>query len=381
MRIAVIGGGPAGLYFALLMKKHDADHDIKVLEQNAADATYGFGVVFSDKALSFLAADDPETYRLLSARMETWDDLAMVHRDRRIPIDGNGFSAIARIDLLRLLQGACREVGVPIAFETPVRDIGAIGDFDLVVGADGALSLVRETHAAHFHPHTEMLSNKFAWYGTRQRFETLSLTFRTNGDGAFVAHHYRYSPEMSTFIVECDAATWDRAGFAAMGAGESRRYVETVFAPDLGGHDLIDNKSVWRNFPLITNRNWCHGNVVLIGDALRTVHFSVGSGTRLALEDALALFAAFRDRGDDVAGALARFEEVRRPIVEKLLRAAGNSARWYERFHDIMELDPHELVYSYMTRTGRVDDVQLRAIAPRFMAGFDAHRAAKARHG
>jgi 2-polyprenyl-6-methoxyphenol hydroxylase-like FAD-dependent oxidoreductase len=377
MRIAVIGGGPAGLYFALLMKKHDGDHDIVVIEQNAFDATYGFGVVFSEKALSFLEADDPETCRLLGTRMEVWDDLVMVHRDRPIPIDGNGFSAIARIDLLTLLQDACRSAGVAIHFDTPVRHMAEFADFDLVVGADGAASLVRETYREHFQPTTEMLSNRFVWYGTRCPFDTLSLTFRTSNEGAFVAHHYRYTPEMSTFIVECDAASWERAGFEAMDGTASRRYCEAVFAADLGGHELIDNNSIWRNFPIIANRNWSHGNVVLIGDALRTVHFSVGSGTRLALEDSLALFAAFRDRGDDVALALARFEETRRPIVEKLLTAAGNSAEWYEHFHEIMERDPHDLVYSYMTRTGRVDDVQLRKIAPRFMTEYDSHNDAR----
>ena len=375
MRIVVIGGGPAGLYFALLMKRHDADHHIVVVEQNAPDATYGFGVVFSARALGFLEADDPETYRLLSSRMEVWDDLVMVHRGRPIPIDGNGFSAIARIDLLRLLQDGCRDTGVAMHFNTPVRDM-AFADFDLVVGADGAGSLVRETYREHFQPAAQILSNRFVWYGTRRVFDTLSLTFRTSNEGAFVAHHYRYGPQMSTFIVECDAATWDRAGFKAMDGAASRRYCEAVFADDLDGHELIDNNSMWRNFPIIANRNWSHRNVVLIGDALRTVHFSVGSGTRLALEDSLALFAAFRDTGDDVVAALARFEETRRPIVEKLLRAAGNSAEWYEHFHEIMELNPHDLVYSYMTRTGRVDDAQLRKIAPRFMALFDAHRAA-----
>ncbi|MGQ0665090.1 MAG: AMP-binding protein, partial [Pseudomonadota bacterium] len=378
MRIAVIGGGPAGLYFALLMKKLDPGHDIVVVEQNAAGATYGFGVVFSEKALAFHEAGDPETYQLITPKAEAWDDLAIVHRDRRIPIDGNGFAAMGRLELLRLFHDACRAAGIAIEFGKRVDGLDRFGDYDLVVGADGAGSIVREIHARFFRPKRQVLSNKFAWYGTRQWFETLTLTFRTNADGAFVAHHYRYSPEMSTFIVECDAGTWDRAGFARMRDDESRRYCEQVFAPDLGGHRLIDNKSMWRSFPILTNDNWRHDKLVLIGDALRTVHFSIGSGTRLAMEDALALYSAFRDAGPAVKRALARFEETRRPIVDKLLRAAANSAMWYERFHEIMHLDPHDLVYSYMTRTGRVDEPGLRKIAPRFMAGFDAHRAAKA---
>jgi 2-polyprenyl-6-methoxyphenol hydroxylase-like FAD-dependent oxidoreductase len=375
MRIAVIGGGPAGLYFALLMKKHRPDHLVLVVEQNRADATYGFGVVFSERALGFLSADDPETHDLIGAHMEVWDNLAIIHRDQRIAIDGVGFSAIGRLRLLELLHGACRAAGVEIRFEQPVADLALYRDYDLVVGADGIASVVRETHREYFRPDTEMLTNAFAWYGTRQSFDTLSLTFRTNQDGAFVAHHYRYSPHMSTFIVECDAATWRRAGLAQMGDGESRRYCEELFAADLGGHGLTGNKSVWRNFPLIANRDWVHENIVLIGDALCSVHFSIGSGTRLAMEDSIALYKAFREVGDDVKRALARFVATRRPVVEKLLAAARNSALWYEGFHRLMELDPHDLVYSYMTRTGRVDDDHLRRLAPGFMDRFDRHRA------
>jgi 2-polyprenyl-6-methoxyphenol hydroxylase-like FAD-dependent oxidoreductase len=220
------------------------------------------------------------------------------------------------------------------------------------------------------------LSNRFVWYGTRQRFDCLTLTFRENEHGAFVAHHYRYSSEMSTFIVECDAATWQRAGLDRPGDDESRAYCERVFAPELGGHPLLSNKSLWRQFPLLANRRWSAGNAVLIGDALRSMHFSIGSGTRLAFEDAIALDRALGEAGEDVARALAAFERERRPIVEKLLAAANASSYWYERFPEKMREEPWRLAHGYMTRSGRMTDDRLRQLSPDFMARVDAARGA-----
>jgi 2-polyprenyl-6-methoxyphenol hydroxylase-like FAD-dependent oxidoreductase len=349
-----------------------------VIEQNTPDATYGFGVVFSDTALSYLQDADTDSYDAIRKRMEMWDDLSIVHRDRRIEIDGNGFTGISRIGLLSVLQSFCLEVGVRQTFNTRLDDLSELRDFDVIVGADGIGSLVRQSFAASFRPKIRYLTNRFAWYGTRQPFDTLTLTFRTNDDGAFVAHHYRYRPDFSTFIVECDAATWTASNLGTMTESESLAYCQTLFAPDLGGHGLIGNKSIWRQFPVITNRNWSHGNKVLIGDALRSVHFSIGSGTRLALEDAIALFDAFDTCGDDVAAALAEFERQRRPIVDKLLAAAANSFEWYENFASLMPLSAHELAYNYMTRSGRMNDDKLRQIAPRFMAGYEADRAGHA---
>ena len=214
-----------------------------------------------------------------------------------------------------------------------------------------------------------------------QVFDTLTLTFRANQHGAFVAHHYRYAPDMSTFIVECDSGTWARAGLEHMDDAASRAYCEGVFAPDLGGHPLVSNNSTWRRFPLVTNQNWSTENVVILGDALRSVHFSIGSGTRLAMEDAIALYQAFEEVGAagttpaDVAGALARFEAARRPIVEKLLAAAANSSYWYEEFAGKMGLESYPLAYDYMTRSGRVTHARLKEMAPRFTSSFEA------RHG
>jgi 2-polyprenyl-6-methoxyphenol hydroxylase-like FAD-dependent oxidoreductase len=296
----------------------------------------------------------------------------IVHRDEEVDIDGNGFSAIGRLELLGIVQGLCREAGVQVEFGRALGSLDELRSADLVVGADGANSLVRRALEARFEPRVELLTNRFAWYGTAQPFECLTLTFRESEHGAFVAHHYRHAPAMSTFVVECDAATWARAGLEAMSDAESRAYCERVFARDLDGHPLVSNRSVWRRFPLLASRRWSVDNVVLLGDALRTVHFSIGSGTRLAFEDAIALDRACAEHGADVPGALAAFERERRPIVEKLLTAASASSGWYETFPERMRrLDAVGLAHDYMTRSGRMTDDRLRQLAPRFMARVD----------
>lgn len=374
MNIAVIGGGPAGLYVAMLLKRSRPDWRLRVFEQNPVDATFGFGVVFSGRALAFLEDDDPETYAVLVPRMQGWDDFRIVHRDQVVAIDGNGFSAIGRLELLRLLQARCRELGVELNFRRGIERLEELDDADLVVGADGVNSLVRRRRAEVFRAEVQERDNRFVWYGTRQPFDCLTLTFRQNEDGAFVAHHYRYGAEMSTFIVECDKTTWRRAGLDRMGNAESRAYCEALFRPDLGGHPLVSNKSIWRRFPVIVSRRWSDDRHVLLGDALRTVHFSIGSGTRLAMEDALALHRCLNEAPDDLPAALARFEAQRRPPVAALVRAANASAGWYERLPELMRLDPYELAYSYMTRTGRVSEERLRSLAPGFMARYLAKR-------
>lgn len=364
MRVQVIGAGPAGLFFSLLLKRRRPDADVTVYEQNARDATFGFGVVFSRGALEFLAKDEPAMHARLTAAMESWPMQRIVHRDVAVDIDGNGFSALGRLKLIQILAEECEKAGVAIKFHTPLETVPP-GDW--VVGADGVNSLVRKRFESTFRPKVEVLTNKFAWYGTPRLFECLTLTFRESEHGAFVAHHYRYSPKMSTFIVECDDATWRRAGLDRMGDAESRAYCERVFAPDLGGEALVSNKSVWRNFPLLSNENWIAGNVVLIGDALRTGHFSIGSGTRLAFDDAIALARA---------GSLEAFERQRRPIVEKIVAAANRSSYWYEKFPEKMAaLDAWGLAYDYMTRSGRMTDERLRAEAPAFMRGVEVNRA------
>jgi 2-polyprenyl-6-methoxyphenol hydroxylase-like FAD-dependent oxidoreductase len=253
MKVQVVGAGPAGLFFSLLLKRKRPDADITVHEQNPRDATFGFGVVFSRGALEFLARDEPQMHGRLSAAMESWPIQRIVHRDEAVDIDGNGFSALGRLKLIQILAAECEAAGVRIVFNESLTSLEKLKDGTVVVGADGLNSLVRKTFESTFKPRVEVLTNKFVWYGTPQRFECLTLTFRENAQGAFVAHHYRYSPEMSTFIVECDEPTWRRAGLDRMSDAESRAYCERVFAPDLGGKPLLSNKSVWRNFPLLMN--------------------------------------------------------------------------------------------------------------------------------
>ena len=374
MFINIIGAGPAGLLFALLIKRRFPAWSVNVVEQNPPDATFGYGVVFSLNALAFLKRDVPEVHAHLIRRLESWPMQRIVHRDQRVDIDGNGFSAIGRLELNQFLDELCRSAGVRIEYERIVAALDQVRDCDLLVGADGANSFVRRAQEAKFATRIEWLTNRFAWYGTAQPFECLSLTFRANRDGHFVAHHYRHSFMMSTFVVECDEVTWHRAGLDAKSDDESRAYCEQVFAADLGGHPLVSNKSIWRQFPILASNRWHVGNSVLIGDALRTVHFSIGSGTRLAFEDAIALDRAFAETGADVPRALAAFERERRPIVEKIIAAANASSYWYERLAEKMKLPPWELAYDYMTRSGRMTDERLRELSPRFMARLEKER-------
>jgi 2-polyprenyl-6-methoxyphenol hydroxylase-like FAD-dependent oxidoreductase len=360
----IAGAGPAGLYLAYLVKRQLPAWELRVVEQNPRDATFGFGVVFSERALEFLRADDPETYDRITPAMEAWTDITVVHRGVPVVIDGIGFSAIGRLKFLQLLRGRLEGVGVAIEFE---KNVSAENPehYDLVVAADGASSAIRRT--ADFGTTVESLGNKFAWFGTTRVFDTLTQTFVQNEAGYFNAHHYRHSPQMSTFVFECDAATWTRAGFERMDEAQTLQYCERVFAEALQGHRLVSNKSIWRNFPNLRNRHWVRGNRVLIGDAQRTAHFSIGSGTRLAMEDAIALANALSQHGKNIPEALAAFEALRRPIVEKLVAAADASAAWYEKFPEHMRLAPRDFAWSYIQRSGRIDPEKLRRIAPRFV--------------
>ena len=373
MRIAVIGGGPGGLYFAYLWKKRHPDADIDLFEQNAAGATWGFGVVFSEQALEFLRTDDPDTVDAITPRMESWNNITLNLRGESVEIDGVGFSSIGRLDLLAILQQRVRSVGVTPRYDTLIQSVEQLTDYDLIVAADGLNSLVRRSFEGDFGTSLSYSANKFAWYGTTKRFETLSQTFVETDRGAFNAHHYRYSPDMSTFLVECDLATWQRYGFADKTIEQSQAICEQVFASTLEGHRLVSNKSVWRNFPWIWNEHWSFKNMVLIGDALHSAHFSIGSGTRLAIEDAIALTRAL-EAEEKISAGLNRYQAERQPIVKKLVTAARTSAGWYEKFPDHMKLGLMDFAYSYITRSGRIDDARLRAMSPAFMARYEASR-------
>ena len=366
MRVAILGAGPAGLYLAYLIKRRDPGAEVRVFEQNSADATFGFGVVFSDRALEFLNEDDPETYAAIVPYLESWTDITVVHGGERVRIDGVGFAAIGRLKLLQLLQARARSVGVEPSYQRAVANLSELGDADLIVGADGVNSLVRRTHEVAFGATMTYRTNRFAWFGTTKPFDTLTQTFRRNDLGDFNAHHYRYAPTMSTFIVEVTEATFQRAGFERMGETESAALCARVFADALEGHPLVCNHSVWRRFPIVRNARWRHDRHVLIGDALHTAHFSIGSGTRLAMEDAIALDRALAAHPADAPAALAAFESARRPILQKLVAAANASGAWYERFAEHMALAPLDFAMSYLTRSGRIDPERLRQSSPRF---------------
>ena len=376
MKIRIVGGGPAGLFFAYLMQRDriargEAPHDLLVVERDAEDATYGWGVVFSDVALAFVRDIAPELYDAMTATQEVFDEMAVVHRGVEVTLAHNTFHRMARIDLLKALHAQCRAVGVAIEFGRRVDDPAVFGDCDLVVAADGANSAIRTRFAAHFRPTLDERPNWLAWYGTTRLFDALSLIFRQNDDGLVIAHTYRYSPRLSTFLVECDPATFAKAGLATMTEAGSLAYCERVFADDLQGHHLLSNRSNWFRYTMVSNAHWHHGNLVLIGDALRTGHPSVGSGTRLALQDSIALFEAYRTTGDDVPAMLDTFVRLRQPGSESLRKAALKSTEWYEDLGPKLPLDPVSFAYDYVTRSGRVDHAEVRKRDPALAAAYE----------
>jgi len=370
MKINIIGGGPAGLYFAILMKKAQASHQIRIHERNGPDDTFGWGVVFSGKTLANLRAADEESHAEITKQFAAWDNVDVVHRDTKVSIHGNSFSGIARLQLLKILQRRAEKLGVEIEFHSEINDVEALrNDCDLLLAADGVNSTVRVRYAEQFQPELDSRTNRYIWYGTNQLFHGLTLTFRENQAGVFAAHSYKFNSTTSTFIVECDPQTWAKAGFERMSDEETREYLGKVFADDLQGHKLLSNNSKWINFLLVKNRNWFFENVVLLGDALHTAHFSIGSGTKLAMEDAIALTESFQ-QSTSVSEALTNFQTTRRPVIQDYQAAAFESMVWFENAHQYMHLTPMELAYTLMTRSGRVSYEDLKRRDPKFAADY-----------
>ena len=371
MKIGVIGGGPAGLFYAYLMKRADPAHRVRAVERDPENATYGWGVVFSDVALAFGRDIAPELYEAMTRNQEVHDDMAVVHRGVQVTLAHNVFHRMARIDLLRALHEHCGRVGVEVEFDHKANDVDEFADCDLIVAADGAHSTIRTRYEQHFLPSLDVRPNLFAWYGTTRRFDPLSLIFRQNDDGLLIAHTYRYSRTHSTFLVECDPATFKASGLDRMSEAESLAYCEKAFEDNLQGHPLLSNKSTWFRYTIVKNRNWSWRNVVLLGDALRTGHPSIGSGTRLAMQDSIALFAASRKFDGDVPRILAEFERLRRPGSDSLQAAAIRSTEWYENLGPKLHLDPISFAYDYLVRNGRVDHAQVRVRDPALAAAYE----------
>ncbi|HJT67811.1 MAG TPA: FAD-dependent monooxygenase, partial [Pyrinomonadaceae bacterium] len=308
----------------------------------------------------------------ITKQFEAWDNVDVVHRDEKISIHGNSFSGIARLQLLKILQRRAEALGVKLSFRTEVHDVESLRrECDLLVAAHGMNSTVRLQYLEQLKPQLDLRSHRYIWYGTNQLFHGLTLTFRENAAGTFAAHSYKFNKQTSTFIVECDPQTWKSAGFQHMSDADARAYVGEVFATDLEGHPLLSNNSKWIQFLLVKNENWSFDNVVLLGDALHTAHFSIGSGTKLAMEDAIALAESFQQT-NTVQDALAHFTKARRPVIEEYQSAAFGSMLWFENARDYVHLSPMELAFSVMMRSGRVTYEDLQKRDPNFIAAYEA---------
>ncbi len=385
MRIAVLGGGPGGLYFAALAKQLDARHDITVWERNAADDTFGFGVVFSDETLGGIEHADVEIFHAMRREFARWDDIDVHFRGTTCTSGGHGFAAMSRKRLLAILQARCAELGVRVGFRAEAPDAAALAvDYDLVVAADGMNSATRTRFAGTFAPDLERRRCKYIWLGTSLVFDAFKFYILDTPAGIMQVHGYPYSDRASTFILEMHEDVWRRAGFAGLdlqtagtlAPGQSdERSVERIrglCADVLDGHDLVANNSRWTSFTTVRCATWRHENVVLLGDAAHTAHFSIGSGTKLAMEDALALAACLHEQaGAPVAEALAAYETERRPVVASTQRAAQASLEWFENLGQYADQDPHQFAFNIMTRSRRVSYDNLRLRDPEFVAGMD----------
>jgi anthraniloyl-CoA monooxygenase len=378
VKIVSIGGGPAGLYLAILMKKADAAHAITVVERNRPDDTFGFGVVFSDATLENFAEADQATYDAITRSFAHWDDIDIQYQGQVLTSTGHGFSGLSRQRLLDILRRRGEELGVEFRFQTEVTDLAPYADADLILAADGVNSIVRARYAEHFEPQIDWRPNKFVWLGTTFPYSAFTFIFKESEHGLWRVHAYRYDARSSTFILETTEQSWRRAGLEGASEDDTIAFVERLFARELDGHRLLKNRSLWRSFPTVKNARWSHANVVLMGDAAHTAHFSVGSGTKLAMEDAIALSQALQHHRD-VPTALAAYEEERRPLVESIQRAAQTSLEWFEhteRYYG--RLEPIQFAFSLLTRSLRVTHENLRVRDAKFVATVDGWFAEKA---
>src|SRR6202046_1994082 len=370
MKIAIIGGGPAGLYSAILLKKQRPEAEITVYERNRSDDTVGFGVVFSDATLDNFEKYDPPSYRRITQEFAYWDDIAVHFRGTVHRVGGNGFCGCARRQLLLILQERARELDVRLIFETDIDDESRFADADLVVLADGINSRFREKYAFHFEPEVDLRSNVFAWMGSTRPLDAFTFIFQETEWGPFIAHAYQYEMGRSTWIFETDPETFQRAGLAGLSEKQSADRMAEIFGWFLEGHPLLTNRSMWRNFPMIRSKRWVKDNMVLLGDAKATAHFSIGSGTKLAMEDAIALADAMQ-RAPTVEAALATYEQGRREEVEKTQHAADVSLVWFEHVDRFWDFDPVQFAFGVMTRAKAITYDNLTLRAPEFVSEVD----------
>jgi anthraniloyl-CoA monooxygenase len=385
LKIAVIGGGPAGLYFSLLLKKAEPQHQLTVYERNAPQDTFGWGVVFSDQTLENFRAADALTYDAITRNFAHWDDIDVHFKGRVITSGGHGFSGIARKNLLNILQERAAELGVELRFNSNIADDASLGEADLIVAADGINSGVRKKYADAFQPDLEVRPAKYIWLGTTYKFNAFTFYFIENEYGVFQAHCYRFDEDTSTFIVECDDKSWKNAGFDRMNAGQTVDACEKMFAPWLAGHPLIFNathqfSSPWVNFVRVRNQQWFKDNLVLIGDAAHSAHFSIGSGTKLAMEDAISLAKNVARIGEGVTleSALQAYQDERMTEALKLQNAARNSMEWFENVRRYVRLEPEQFAYSLLTRSQRVSHENLRLRDRKYLEGVERWFASRA---
>ena len=381
MRVGILGAGPAGLYLGLLLKRADPSHDVTIVERNPADATYGWGVVFSDRTLGSFRDADHRSFVRIDDDLVLWDAIDVRLEGEVVRCGGQAFSGISRKRLLQILQDRCRELGVALEFEEEVEDPWSrFEGADLLVAADGANSLTRRLHEGIFRPRINEGRSRYVWFGTTLPLDAFTFVFRRNEHGLFQVHAYPFDGSTSTFIVETTEATWRRAGLDEATEDDSIAYCQDLFAEELGGHRLLSNRSLWLSFPTIRCRTWRHGSVVLLGDAAHTAHFSIGSGTKLAMEDAIALADAVARR-EDLDSALAEFEAERRPVVERFQEAARQSRTYFEETERSTRLEPTQFVFHLLTRSGRMGYEDLRLRDPAFVTGVDTWFAGRRKTG
>jgi anthraniloyl-CoA monooxygenase len=378
MRISILGAGPAGLYLALLAKKADPARQVTVVERNPPDATYGWGVVFSEETLGALRDADRRSYDRITESFAKWGAIDIRYRGESVRSRGHAFSGMARKDLLRILQERCSELGVELRFHEEVTGLDQIPKADLIVGADGVNSLVRRLDEESYRPTVHVHRTRYVWFGTDLVFKAFTFIFRENDHGLFQVHAYPFDAATSTFIVECPEETWRAAGLDQATEEESIAYCQKLFAGDLEGHSLLSNRSLWGTFVTLRNESWHRGKVVLVGDAAHTAHFTIGSGTKLAMEDSVALAEALDRRPDDLEAALTEFEMERQPVVDRFQQAALESARYFENVRRYAGFEPVQFAFNLLTRSGRITHLELTRRDPAFIVAVDASFASSA---